>query len=68
MKSEIIEAYEFLKSEDAIDFTKSIKAHTQLIQEIVRRLYPEITGNKGMQTEAIRRAISDRFHADKKNL
>ncbi len=68
LRAEIIQAYEHLKARGVIDYTKSLKSHTKLIQEAVWALHPEITSIEGMQYEAIRRALSVRFKADRQNL
>lgn len=68
LKEKIIAAYEFLKKEDSIDYSKTLKSHTEIIQKTVQALNPEITGTAGMAHEAIRRAISTRFQEDKNNL
>lgn len=61
----IIEAYEFLKERGKIDYSKSLRLHTELIQKTVHILHPEITSVAGMQMEAIRRTLRERFNADK---
>jgi hypothetical protein len=68
LKEKVIEAYKFLKKEDSIDYSKTLKSHTEIIQKTVQALNPEITGTAGMAHEAIRRAISERFKVDKANL
>lgn len=65
IKDKIIEAYENLKTNGKIDFCKTLKSHTELIQQTVKTLTPDIVDNKGMQHEAIRRTIGDQFKADK---
>lgn len=65
LKEKIIEAYEFLKKEGSIDYSKTLKSHTEIIQKTVQTLNPEITDTAGMAHEAIRRAISKQFQADK---
>lgn len=68
LKAMVIEAYEYLKKEGSIDYSIDLKSHTELIQKTVQALNPEITGTAGMAHEAIRRAISKQFQADKNNL
>lgn len=68
LKEKIIEAYEFLKKEGSIDYSKTLKSHTEIIQKTVQAQNPEITGTAGMAHEAIRRAISKHFQTDKNNL
>lgn len=68
IKEAIIEAYELLKSKNKIKYSASLKSHVKLIQQTVRNLHPEIIGNKGMQYEAIRRTLNQRFKADGENL
>jgi len=65
IQNEIINAYEYLKKEGNIDYSKALKSHTALIQKTVQNASPEIKGTKGMAHEAIRRAVSKRFHDDK---
>ncbi len=65
LKNKIIEAYEYLKKEGAIDYSKNLKSHTEIIQKTVQALDTDITGTAGMEHEAIRRAISERFQSDK---
>ena len=66
IKDKIIEAYEFLKKEDLIDYSKPLKSHTERIQTTVQKLHPEITDTKGMQHEVIRLTLSRIFQSDKK--
>ena len=66
IKFMIEKAYEDLKKQNKINFSKALKSHTELIQETVRILYSEKTDNIGMQHETIRRTIGERFKADKK--
>lgn len=68
LKNQIIEAYEYLKKEGAIDYSKTLKSHTELIQKTVQALYPEITSTAGMAHEAIRRALGSCFQTDRDNL
>ena len=67
-KEKIIEAYEYLKKNNKLKYSKTLKSHTELIQQTVHKLNPKVTGTKGMQHEAIRRTLSERFQADKDNL
>lgn len=67
IKPLINEAYEILKQQGKIDFTKRLISHTELIQDTVRQLHPEISKNKGMQYETIRRTIGEQFEEDKKS-
>ena len=68
LKNKIIAAYNLLKKEGSIDYSKTLKSHTDLIQKTVQALNPDITGTAGMQHEAIRRAVSKRFQTEKNNL
>lgn len=68
LKNKIIEAYVYLKKQGKIDYSKALSSHTELIQRAVQIQFPEITSTRGMETEAIRRAIGDMFKHDKKNL
>lgn len=68
LQNEIIEAYEYLKKEGSIDYSKTLKSHTEIIQKTVQTLHPEIKDTAGMAHEAIRRAISKLFQSDKNNL
>lgn len=68
LKKEIIAAYVYLKETNQIDYLKPLKAHTELIQQTVQKLNPEIKDTRGMKHEAIRRIISHLFKADKENL
>lgn len=68
LKEKIIAAYEFLKKEGSIDYSKTLKSHTEIIQKTVQALNPEITDTAGMAHEAIRRAIGENFKTDKTNL
>ena len=68
LKKEILEAYERLKNESKIDYSKSLKSHTELIQKTVQVMHPKIIEIVGMQYEAIRRTLSERFKADKNSL
>lgn len=68
IKEKIIAAYEHLKERNIIDYSKTLKSHTEIIQKTVQALDSDITGTAGMEHEAIRRAISERFQADKNNL
>ena len=65
LKCEIINAYEYLKKEGHIDYSKTLKSHTVLIQKTVQGLSPEIKDTNGMAHEAIRRAVTKRFQDDK---
>lgn len=65
IKNEIISAYNLLKKEEKIDYSKPLKSHTELIQKTVQILFPEIETTAGMGIEAIRRAIGDIFKQDK---
>lgn len=65
IKGKIISAYNYLKENNKIDYSKTLKSHTEIIQEAVMQLYPEIKTIKGMAYEAIRRTTSDLFNADK---
>ena len=65
LQKEIISAYEELKKRGKIDYSKPLKSHSELIQETVRALFPGIKDTKGMENEAIRRAIGQMFKADK---
>jgi hypothetical protein len=67
LKEQIIVAYSRLKKERRIDYSKTLKSHTQLIQKTVQILFSEVKSTAGMENEAIRRAIGDIFKADKKN-
>ena len=67
-KNNIIEAYEYLKKEENIDYSKTLKSHTEIIQKTVQSLHPNIEDTAGMQHEAIRRAIGERFKTDKEKL
>ncbi len=66
LKEEIIFAYEFLKEHGRIDCSKALKSHTTLIQKVVQEKYG-IEGTAGMQFEAIRRAVGDRFKHDRES-
>jgi hypothetical protein len=66
LKKKIIAAYIELKKREKIEYSQKLKSHTKLIQETVQALFPEIKSTKGMEYEAIRRAVGDLFHADKK--
>ena len=68
LKEKIIAAYEFLKKEGSIDYSKTLKSHTEIIQKTVQALNPEITDTTGMAHEAIRRAVGENFKTDKTNL
>ena len=65
LKIEIIAAYEYLKKHGRIDYSKFLKSHTEIVHETVMQLFPEITSVLGMEHEAIRRAVGDRFKADR---
>jgi len=68
LKEKINAAYEFLKKEGSIDYSKTLKSHTEIIQKTVQALNPEITDTAGMAHEAIRRAVGENFKTDKTNL
>lgn|GEM_PF-2637944 len=65
IKAKIITAYEWLKRENKIDYSQTLKAHTELIQKTVQKLFPEIKTAKGMEYEAMRRAIGTVFQEDR---
>jgi hypothetical protein len=63
----IIAAYEYLKKENKIDYSKFFKSHTQIIRESVWTLYSNLKGkSEGLGDEAIRRYAKPLFDADKK--
>lgn len=64
-KQEIIDAYNFLKNECKIDYSKTFKSHTKLIQQTVRTLNPDQTNDKGLGNEAIRRTVKHLFDQEK---
>ena len=64
LKQEIIVAYEYLQKHGGIK-SKFLKSHTEIIQKTVQQLFPEIKTIAGMDHEAIRRAVGDRFKRDK---
>jgi hypothetical protein len=68
IQDKIIKAYEDCRERGEIDYSKTLKSHTEIIQKGVQRLHPEISGIKGMQHEVIRLAIGDQFNKDKANL
>lgn len=65
-KEKIITAYQWLKNNNQIDFSKPLKAHTEIIQKAVLHLNPELKYTNGMEYEAVRRVIMPLFKADKK--
>ncbi len=65
LKKKIISAYSELKKQGRINYSKPLKSHTELIQETVKILSPDIKTNAGMEHEAIRRAVGTMFKQDK---
>lgn len=65
LKSKIISAYDHLWSKGRIDLNCTLKSHSELIQQTVMQLFPEITNVTGLGHEAIRRAAGERFKADR---
>lgn len=65
LKNQIIGAYEFLQKEKAIDYSKTLSAHTELIQETVRKLFYKEENIAGISYKTISKYLGKRFKADK---
>lgn len=67
LKNKIMEGYEYLKNENAIDFNKTFQAHINLIHETIITLNPELRDVKGLHEKTIKRHLSARFSEEKKD-
>lgn len=65
-RDKIIAAYQWLKKNGHLDYSKTLKAHTDIIQKTVLHLFQEIKTIDGMEYEAIRRIVMPLFKEDKK--
>jgi hypothetical protein len=68
LKKIIIAAYDILKEESSFDYSKNFKSHTQLIQDKVLQLNPNIKDLMGLDYKTLSKYLSEKFQEDKKSL